>query len=438
MQEEKFDVIVVGAGPSGIAAAYTLAKAGLEVVVLERGATPGSKNLFGGILFSTIINKLIPNFWEKAPVERHIVRRRFSMLTQNSEASLELRSERYNTPPYNNTFTVIRSKFDRWFAEQAEAAGAQVFPGVVVDDFLWRDEKVAGIKARGEREGEYDELLADVVICAEGANSLLAQKAGLREKIRPEERSVAVKEVIALPREKIEERFQLEGEEGCACEYFGDSTMGLVGSGFIYTNKESISIGVGCSIKEFYNRDLNPNDILEHFKNHPCVRKLISEGEPVEYMAHMIPEEGYKRLPKLYRDGLLLVGDAAGLVNTSIFHEGTNLAMASGVMAAETVIEAKDKGDFSAQTLSLYRKKLEDSFVMKDLKKFKDFIDFISENKQFLNEYPNLFINLLIDYFQVSERPKGEVQKELFKRFKKEVGLFKFVRDLWRVKGAML
>src|SRR4030042_1331491 len=102
-EDEKFDAIVVGAGPSGIAAGFTMAKAGLNVVVLERGDFPGAKNLFGGILFSTILNKMIPNFWDTAPLERHITRRHYSMLTEKSHAALDLRSETFNEAPYNNT-----------------------------------------------------------------------------------------------------------------------------------------------------------------------------------------------------------------------------------------------------------------------------------------------------------------------------------------------
>ena len=112
----------------------------------------------------------------------------------------------------SNKSPTIRAKFDNWFAEQAEKAGADIFPGVVVDDFVWDNSKVVGVKARGEKEGEYDELHADVVICAEGANSMLAEKAGLRQGISQMSgvnRAVIVKEVIALPREIIEDRFHL-------------------------------------------------------------------------------------------------------------------------------------------------------------------------------------------------------------------------------------
>src|SRR3990172_2641635 len=342
----KFDAIVVGAGPAGISAAYVMAKQGMNIAVIERGEDPGSKNLFGGILFTTVLNKLIPNFWEEAPIERNIIGRRFSYLTEDSEMAFELKSEKYNKPPFNNSFTVQRSKFDRWFAEQTEAIfneNSFIFSGFTVTDFLRNGDKIVGVQT--DKEGP---MYADIVICAEGANSLLAEKSGLKKKPEPNEMVTGVKEVIALPREIIEDRFALAGDSGVAIEYFGNAVQGMVGAAFIYTNKDSISVGISCSISDFSKKQMNPNDALEHFKKPPCVKNLIRGGETIEYSAHMIPEYGYENLPKLVTDGLILVGDSAGFVNTSHYHEGSNLAMESGVIAGETAVRAKLKGDFSA------------------------------------------------------------------------------------------
>lgn len=433
MIKEKVDCIIVGAGPAGISAAYVLAKSGLQVVVLERGTYPGAKNVMGGILFTTILNKLIPEFWNEAPLERHLTNRKFCLLSPDTEMGFSFKTQRYNRPPFNNTFTVLRAKFDRWFAQKAEEAGAMVLSEVVVDDFIWENNQCKGVKTRLS-EGE---LYSDVVILAEGANGVLSEKAGLRKISSDGQMVIAVKEIISLPKEAIEDRFCLRSDEGLSIEYFGDAVKGMFGNGFIYTNQESISIGVGCSIKEVAAKKIKTEELLEYFKSHPCVHCLIRGGETQEYLAHMIPEGGYRMLHKLVGNGLILVGDCAGLVNTSHFHEGSNLAMASGVMAAETVIQAKGKGDFTEEILSLYVEKLKNSFVFKDLQKFEKFPKFFQRHSEIFTEYPEIFAELLTDYFSVSEVPKKQVEKEIFKKFKKKVGILKPSRTLFGLARGM-
>lgn len=437
---EKSEVIIVGAGPAGIACACVLAKAGVNVIVLERGGYPGSKNLIGGILFTPILSRIIPEFLEEAPVERYIKERKFSLLSTDTELGFSFRTEKFSQPPHNNSFTVLRAKFDHWFAQKAEAVGATILTDVIVDELIWENNKCIGLKTRLD-DGE---LHADVVVLAEGANSVIAEKEGLKPISKGKNMAVAVKEIISLPPEVIEERFHLADSktngkiaEGVAVEYFGDSIKGMFGNGFIYTNKDSLSVGVGCTLDELTKKKLNPYDVLEHFMNHPCIVNLLRGGKSSEYSAHMIPEGGYYFVPQLVFDGLLMIGDCAGLVNTSHFHEGTNLAMASGMYAAETIIKARKQNDYSYHSLSAYEKRLRNSFVIKDMKKFKNFPSLGEKCPGLLSKYPEVFAELITEYFSVKEKPKNVIEQEIVKKFMKEFGIVKPVKDMISLIEAM-
>lgn len=437
---ETFDVIIVGAGPAGAAAALVAAKAGLSTVVLERGNHPGSKNLFGGVLFTPELQKLIPSFLNEAPLERHISRKRFSFLTAEAELAVDFWSSKYDVSPFNHSFTVMRSKFDRWFAQKAEEAGAQFLTGVVVDDFIWKEGQVVGIKARGEAEGQFDELYASLVICAEGANSMLAEKAGLRKgksQMSPMNRTVAVKEVIQLTAEKIQERFNVRGDQGVAVVYLGDVVEGALGTGFLYTYKDSIAIGLGAEMQDLIDRRKAPYDLLDRMKQHSVIAPLIEGGQVIEYSTHMIPEDNYEHLPQLFTGGLLLAGDSAGLINNSLFQEGTNMAMASGIYAAQTAIEAKSKGSFSAQSLSVYKQKLEQSFILKDMKHYSHFLSTLRDHREFLGAYPELTVEFLTNYFTVDGRPKQEIKKETFRGIRKKVKWLRLIMNLMRARKML-
>ncbi|MBI1820937.1 MAG: FAD-dependent monooxygenase [Nitrospirae bacterium] len=433
MAEEKFDVIIVGAGPAGSAAALVCARAGLQTVVFERGEFPGAKNIFGGILYTPILNELIPKFWEEAPLERSVISRRFSILSDSAESAFSFKENRFNHPPFNHSFTALRSRFDRWFAKKAEEAGAMVIPQTLVEEIWVEDGKVVGVRAG--REG--GDLRADLVICAEGANSFLSEKLGLRKKYPPKTIAVAVKELMALPKETINDRFQLEEGEGAAYEFFGGAVNGLIGSAFIYTNKDSLSVGLGCTIESLIDQKMNANALLDRFKNHPVIRPLIKGAETQEFAAHLIPEGGYHQIPKMVMDGLMLAGDAAHLVNSSLYHEGTNLAMASGMLAGQTAVEAKEKGDFSGSFLNRYIDKLEQSFVMKDLKRYAGIARWAHSSPEFFKEYPDLALDLLKDYFTISTDSKGDIQKKMWQKIKEKTSLFKLAKNLFKFKKVM-
>jgi len=412
----KCEVAIVGAGPAGVACGYVLAKAGVDVVILERGQYPGAKNMFGGIFFADQMCELIPEFYTEAPVERFVAKKHFALLVNDSEVSLNIDSEEYKKPPYNHSYIVIRSLFDKWFAGKAEQQGAKIICGTAVTDFLREGKRIVGVTA-GSIDDPNNTLMADVVVCAEGANSMLSEKAGLRNRLSMRARVVAVKEVIELGRDVINERFGLTGREGAAYEYFADATPGMLGDGFIYTNTDSLNVGVGVVISELYGRKNppSPNQLLDRFKNHPCIKPLIKGGKTLEYSAHMIPMDGYKNLPKFYTDGLMLVGDAAGFVNNSIAHEGVNMAMASGMMAAKTILKNREKRIYDVKALRQYERRLKNSFVLQNMKSSMDFIDILRTHKELLNDYPHLMKDVITRYFKVSDVPKSTVKRDIMR-----------------------
>ncbi len=393
--DDRFDAIVVGAGPAGIAAAREMAGAGLSVVVLERGQYPGAKNVSGGILYRHPTEEIIPGFESDAPLERPIVEQRYLALTSDAMLGGIYRSEQFARPPYN-AYSVLRSEFDRWYATKAEEAGAEVYPEFTVTDLIFENGNVIGVST-GEPDGE---LLAHVVVLADGANSLLAKQAHLHREWDPIDQALVAKELIALPAGTIDDRFQLLDGLGAAYEIFGESTWNLLGYGFIYTNKESISIGTGALLQDLIESGRNVNDMLDRFKQHPAIAPLISGGETIEYSAHLIPEFGYHKLPRLYGNGVLVVGDAAGLVNP-INREGANLAMISGRFAGQTVAYARERDDASIVTLSRYREMLEESVVLQDLYKVRDATHFAHGRPHLFTDYPELVSTIARTYLTV-------------------------------------
>ncbi|AHG50075.1 protein fixC (plasmid) [Rhizobium leguminosarum bv. trifolii CB782] len=433
MRAEKFDAIVVGAGMSGNAAAYAMAIRGLKVLQLERGEYPGSKNVQGAILYADSLEKIIPNFRDDAPLERHLVEQRFWIMDGTSHTGIHYRSDDFNELRPNR-YTIIRAQFDRWFSSKVREAGCTVLCETSATRLIkgWNG-SVTGVYT--DRSG--DTILADVVVLAEGVNGYLGTKGRLREIPEPDSVALAVKEMHFLPEDVIADRFGLTADEGCAIEAGGTITRGIPGLGFLYTNKESISIGVGCLVSGLAAARERPYDILEAFKHHPSIRPLIAGSEVKEYAAHLIPEGGGTAIPQLFGNGWVVVGDAAQLNNTA-HREGSNLAMTSGYLAGQAIAEVKGRGgSMTGDNLSLYKRMLDESFVIKDLMKHKDMPRFLHANSQSLFvSYPKLICQAAQGFVRVDGASKLDKEKATSAAFVKARSGWGLISDAVRLARA--
>ncbi|MBR6098872.1 FAD-dependent oxidoreductase [bacterium] len=422
-RENKTDVIIVGAGPAGIAAAITVARAGFEAIVIERGTFAGSKNVFGGAVYTESVKEIFPDFETSAPLERKNIEHKFTILGEDDSTVISYRKS-HETPV---SYTVMRGKFDRWMAEEAKKEGVILVEETVVRELIVENEKVIGVKT------ELEDYYANIVILADGVNSLLAKQIGLREDIKPKDVAVSVKEVIKLDKQKINDRFLINDDEGCIYELFGGSMLGKLGLGFIYTNKDSVSIGLGITLDELDGTGLKPYELLEKIKQHPTIAPLIKDGEVIEYSAHLIPEGGYKKMPTLSGAGVMVTGDAAMLVN-NMHWEGTNLAMVSGKIAGETAVVALNKEDFSENSLSRYQEKLEGTFVIKDLHTYRNLMDVMHDKKEVFMDVYFKKINAFFEMFtSVNGVPKRQLYRKFIFGFIKERGFCGLLSDAWAV-----
>jgi electron transfer flavoprotein-quinone oxidoreductase len=423
-ETNKTDIIVVGGGPAGIAAAVTAARAGKKVVLIERGKFAGSKNVFGGTIYAKAMEEIFPGFEKTAPLERKTVEHRYALLGEKDSTVVS-----YRNTGETLAYTVERGKFDRWMAKQARKDGVVVVDETVVRELIEKNKQIIGVRT------ELEDYYAGVVIIAEGVNSLLAEQIGLRGKVEPQDVALSVKEVIKIDKTLINERFNgLADDEGCAYQIFGGPMLGMVGLGFLYTNTNSVSIGLGITLDELIKRSIKPYDILDELKNHPSIAPLLKGGELLEYCAHLIPEGGYKKMPKLYGNGVLVAGDAGMLVN-NVHWEGTNLAMISGKLAGETAVMALIDNNFSAKSLSRYQKSLEKSFVMKDLYTYRDVMEVIHKRGAHLLGYYPRKINA---FFKMFSSVDGIPKRAKYHAFIKCIFTDRKISELFKDAGSIL
>lgn len=416
--DDRFDAIIIGAGPAGSACAYTLAKEGKNVLVIERGSTAGSKNVTGGRLYTYALDLLEPGLWKEAALERKVTHEQIMMLNDQQTLKID-----YANPAYNEegktpqSFTILRAVFDEWLAGKAEEMGAVVACGIKVDDLIEENGRIVGVKA-----GE-DDMYADVVIAADGVNSFIAQKAGLFGDIEGQTIGVGVKEIIELPSKTIEERFNLRNGEGTALLVLG-CTEGIHGGGFLYTNKDSISLGCVFTPTEVAGHGKQIHDIFQDFKMHPAIYPLLEGGETVEYGAHLVREAGYRGIPqKLYKDGLLVIGEAAGFViNVGYSIRGIDLAIVSGIAAARGILSGQEAGP-------AYITELEKLKLVPSMKAVDGYFDLLEIHRLY-STYPKVATEVFDTLFSVDGDVGPNVKKEIMSILKEnKLSLWQLVKD---------
>jgi len=423
---EKVECIVVGGGLAGLSAAYGLAGAGAEVMVLERGDYSGAKNVTGGRLYVSPIRGFYPELWEEAPFERPVARELITMMGDGAHTTFELASDRLVADP-PQSYTVVRARLDQWLAEKVGEKGGMVVPGMKVDELLRKEGRIVGIRAGA------DEIGADVVVVAEGVLRLLAEPAGLAARPVDRDHALGYKEVIELPAGVIEDRWNLNPGEGAAQLFLGSVTQGMLGGGFLYTNKESISLGVvvGMQAMKADGREIKSHELLDRWKELPQIKPLVADGTVAEYSAHAIPEGGIAKVPRLYGDGYVLAGDAAGLsLNALVTVRGMDFAIASGYYAAQAILRARQAGDFSAAGLAPYEAALRDSFVLKDLETARIYPQFM-ELPRLFTHYPTAVSRLCEDVFTIGPGPTPSLMKKAWKGIRRDFLNVGTLRDVW-------
>jgi len=418
-----FDAIVVGSGCAGPIAAHELAVRGKSVLVVERGTTCGAKNVSGGRLYTHSLGEVFPDFRVEAPLERRVVRERISMLAPDAGLMVEY-SDQHMRHLANESYTVLRATFDPWLASKAEDAGATYINGIAVEALLKDGERVTGVSAGG------DDITAEVVILCDGVNSLLAGPAVGAPVPDRSAVAVGIKQVIELPAKVISDRFATGEDEGAAWLFLGDATHGHVGGGFLYTNRESISLGLVATISDLAEADTPIYQMLEDFKNHPAVAPVIAGGTVVEHSGHLVAEGGFDAMPALVGDGVMLAGESAMMcLNLGFTVRGMDLAIAAGMHAGRSAADALEAGDTSASGLSGYQQALSGSFVLRDMQTLRRFPAFMEHTPRLFQVYPTLARDVMRQMFLVDGTPVRPLRKAVWPILK-QAGLLGMARDV--------
>jgi electron-transferring-flavoprotein dehydrogenase len=383
------DVLVVGGGPAGLAAAIhfkdrleahgraTGRSAEASVMVVEKAAEFGAHCLSGAVLDPVSLRELIPDFEERgAPVTTRVAEDHVYLLTAGSKLGLPL-----IPPPLRNHghYLISLNQLVKWLARQAEARGIDLLPGFPGAEMLYEGERVVGVRTgdkgvdkNGQRKGNFEagvDLRAKVTILAEGARGSLAKelvpRLGLDRGRFPMVYSIGIKELWEVPKGRL--------APGAVIHTMGyPLDAGTFGGGFIYGfTEERVSLGLVVGL-DYHDPFLDPHGLFQAYKKHPLLRTMLEGGKMVRYGARTISEGGWYSIPRPYADGVLLVGEAAGYLNAMRL-KGIHLAIKTGMLAAETALEAVLAGDPSAARLQQFEQRVDASFVKEELWRVRNF-----------------------------------------------------------------
>ncbi len=293
---EKFDVAIIGGGSAGLAALKHLSNLGKQAILIESGKKIGTKNVSGGILYSKNpavgkvynVEDIFDNFLKDAPVERQITKYILHATSKDKVFSLDI------TPTHNYQsnfgYTILLNKLLSWFAKEAlqsaENLGGGIVLGVHVKSIIWKDENTIIIET-----DELEPFQVKAVIAADGVNSEIAQMTGARSKFTSSELYQGVKVVVKLPEGLMEERFEISENEGAAHLFAGDITLNHIGGGFLYTNRDTLSVGAVYHYDSLIENPVEPNELVNALLSNPFVMELIKDEVPKS-------KDSYKNLSK--------------------------------------------------------------------------------------------------------------------------------------------
>jgi len=389
--EIEVGVLIVGAGPAGLACAIRLGQllesapelaerlGEVPVAVLEKGKQPGSHLLSGAVVNPGSLRRLFAGrvTTSEMPFSGRVEHESVYFLTPR-------RALRIPTPPTmrnGGNYVASLSQLGRWLAERAEEAGATILPETSAHALLAGDGRVRGVRTGdrgrgrgGEELGNFEpgsDVHARVTVLAEGTQGHLTGVALERfalEGENPQVWALGVKEVwkVAKPLDRVIHTMGWPLRASAKYREFGGS--------FVYPmGDEMVSLGMVVGL-DYRDAELSVHDLLQELKTHPLLRKLLEGGERVAWGAKTIPEGGFLSLPKrLHAPGLLICGDGAGLVNVPAL-KGIHYAVESGRLAAEAAFAALQRGESPGRrgALARYDESLRESFVWQDLRQVRN------------------------------------------------------------------